>query len=47
MELLDDLLLVSLALQVEPFVEVLRGAEDVRKKEVEQRPQLVQVVLSQ
>ncbi len=44
-QLRDDLLLDLLVLEVEPAVEVLRVGEDVGQQEVEQRPQLVQVVL--
>ena len=44
-QLRDDLLLDLLVLEVEPRVEVLRVGEDVGDEEVEQRPQLVQVVL--
>ena len=45
MQLRDHLLLDLLVLEVEPRVEVLRVGEHVGDEEVEQRPQLVQVVL--
>lgn len=32
---------------VEPLAEVVRGVEDVREEEVQQRPEFVQVVLEQ
>lgn len=37
--------LVSLAAEIEPFIEIIRRGEDLRQQEVEQTPKLVEVVL--
>ena len=45
MESLDETVVAETGVGVEPLVEVLGGGEHLRKQEVQQRPQLVQVVL--
>lgn len=46
-QLLHDLLLVLVVRNLEPLVKGLCGAENLGQQEVEQRPQLVQVVLGE
>jgi len=41
------LLLGVVDLQIKPFVELIRGGEYVREKEIQQRPELVKVVLKE
>jgi hypothetical protein len=36
---------ISFAAKIKPFVKILRGTENVRKKEVEETPELMDVVL--
>mmetsp|Transcript_34075 Transcript_34075/g.73803 ORF Transcript_34075/g.73803 Transcript_34075/m.73803 type:complete len:464 (-) Transcript_34075:575-1966(-) len=44
-QLHDGLVLLALAVDLEPLVELLGGREHVRQQKVQERPQLVQVVL--
>ncbi len=46
MQLLHDLILVAAFFPGKPAVEVLGIAENVWEQKVEQRPQLVQIILS-
>jgi hypothetical protein len=45
MKLFDDLVLVSALLFSEPALEILMRTKNVREKEVEESPELVQVIL--